>query len=130
MKNGVLFAIRYAVALLVLVSACGVANAQVLYGSLTGNVADPSSAAVPGVKVEALNVDNGTVRQATSDERGVYLFSNLQAGTYKITFTARSFKTVVADNVRINANEVRRVDMGLQIATASETVEVRYSANG
>ena len=134
MKNGVLFAMRYAVALLVLVSACGVANAQVLYGSLTGNVTDPSSAAVVGAKVEALNVDTGVVRQAITDERGVYLFSNLQAGTYKVTFTARSFKTVVADNVRVNANEVRRVDMGLQIATTSETVEVnasvRYSANG
>jgi len=128
MKNGVLFAIRGAVALLVLVSACGVANAQVLYGSLTGNVTDPSSAAFVGAKVEASNTDTGVVRQAVTDERGAYLFSNLQAGTYKVTFTARSFKTVVADNVRINANEVRRVDMGLQIATTSETVEVNASS--
>ena len=129
MKNGVLFAIRYAVALLLLVSACGVANAQVLYGSLTGNVVDPSSAAVVGAKVEASNTDTGVVRQANTDERGAYLFSNLQAGTYKITFTARAFKTVIADNVRINANEVRRVDMGLQIATTNETIEVSTSAN-
>ena len=129
MKNGVLFAIRYAVALLVLVYACGVANAQVLYGSLTGNVTDPSSAAVVGTKVEALNVDTGVARQANTDERGAYLFSNLPAGVYKITFTAASFKTVVADKVRINANEVRRVDMALQIATTSETIEVLASAN-
>jgi hypothetical protein len=128
MKNGVLFAMRYAVALLVFASACGVANAQVLYGSLTGNVTDPSSAAVVGAKVEALQVDTGVVRQASTDVRGVYLFSNLQAGTYKVTFTARSFKTVVADNLRLNANEIRRVDMGLQIATASETIEVNASA--
>src|ERR1035437_2896474 len=92
MKNGVLFAIRYAVALLLLVSACGVANAQVLYGSLTGNVVDPSSAAVVGAKVEASNTDTGVVRQANTDERGAYLFSNLQAGTYKITFTARGWR--------------------------------------
>jgi hypothetical protein len=122
------FVIRCAVALLIVVFACGVSNAQVLYGSLTGNVADPSSAAVVGVKVEALNADTGVARQASTDERGAYLFSNLPAGTYKITFTATSFKTVVADKVRINANEVRRVDMGLQIATTSETVEVNASA--
>jgi hypothetical protein len=128
MSKGVLFAIGCAVALLALVSVCGVANAQVLYGSLTGNVTDPSSAAVVGAKVEALNVDTGVARQANSDERGAYLFSNLPPGVYKITFTAKSFKTVVADNVRINANEVRRIDTGLQIATTSETVEVNASA--
>ena len=54
---------------------------------------------------------------------GVYLFSNVQAGTYRVTFTARSFKTVVADNLRINANEVRRVDMGLQIATPARPLK-------
>src|ERR1039457_4371874 len=128
MKNGVLFAIRYAVALLLLVSAAGGGNAQGLYGSLTGNLVDPSSAAVVGTKVEASNTDTGVVRQAVTDERGAYLFSNLPAGTYKVTFTAKAFKTVVADNVRVNANEVRRVDMGLQIATASEIVEVNAAS--
>ncbi|MGA2774008.1 MAG: carboxypeptidase-like regulatory domain-containing protein [Bryobacteraceae bacterium] len=94
MKNGVLFAIRYAVALLVVVSACGIANAQVPYGSLTGNVTDPGSPAVVGAKVEALNADTGIARQANTDERGVYLFTDLPPGNCKVTFTARSFKTL------------------------------------
>ena len=47
---------------------------------------------------------------ATTDERGVYLFTNLQPGVYKVTVTAPSFQTVVENGVRVNANEVRRAD--------------------
>ena len=58
----------------------GTGQAQVLYGSLTGNVTDPSGAAVPGATIEVLNVGTGVTRQGASDERGVYLFTLLQPG--------------------------------------------------
>jgi hypothetical protein len=99
-------------------------RAQVLYGSLTGNITDPSFSAVPGAKVEALNTGTGASRFATSDERGLYLFTNVQAGIYKVTVTLPSFKTMVVDAVQVNANEVKRVDLSLQIAQATEVVEV------
>ncbi len=107
---------------------CSTAHAQVLYGTLTGNVADPSSAAVPGAKVEALNVETGVSRQTTTDERGAYLFTNIGSGVYKITVTAHSFTTVVENNVIVNTNEVRRVDFSLKISQTSETVEVNADA--
>ena len=46
------------VALALIFGPCA-ANAQVLYGSLTGNVVDPSNAPIPGVKVAALNAGTG-----------------------------------------------------------------------
>jgi hypothetical protein len=100
------------------------ANAQVLYGSLTGNVTDPSNAAVPGAKVEALDVGTGVAKQTTTDDRGSYLFNNLQFGVYKITITSPAFRTIIENNVQVNANEVRRVDIHLQIVQAAETIEV------
>jgi len=124
-----LFLANLAVGLLVIAILGGNARAQVLYGSLTGEVTDQSSAVVPGAKVEALNVGTGVLRQATTDERGVYIFTNLQPGTYKVTVSANSFKTVIEGNVIVNANEVRRVDRAMQIASTSETVEVSASAN-
>src|SRR5260221_7379168 len=103
---------------------CHVANAQVLYGSLTGNVTDPSNAAVPGARVEALDVGTGVNRQTTTDDRGAFLFNNLQFGVYKITVTAPAFRTVIENNIQVNANEVRRVDLHLQIVQTSEAIEV------
>src|SRR5262249_46051862 len=66
-------------------------NAQVLYGSLTGNVTDPSGAALPSAHVEAVNVGTGVVSTATTNDHGVYLFSDLQPGTYKVTVSAANF---------------------------------------
>jgi len=105
-----------------------IASAQVLYGSLTGNVTDPSGAVVPTAKVEAVNAGTGVSRQTSTDERGAYLFNDIAPGIYKVTVTNRGFKTVVENDVLLNANEVRRVDVALQIAQATETVEVSASS--
>jgi hypothetical protein len=102
----------------------GMCNAQVLYGSLTGNVTDPSSAAIPAAKVQVVNNETGMTRQAETDSRGAYLFSNLPFGSYKVTVDAKGFKTSIVDRVQVNVNEVRRVDVAAQIAQATETVEV------
>jgi hypothetical protein len=124
MSKGVLFVIRYAVALLVLVSACGVANAQVLYGSLTGNVNDPSGAPVPGVHVEATNQGTNVKAETDTDVRGIYRFTNLQGGMYKVTVTAKAFQTFVETDVQVQVSAVRRVDVQLQVAAVTQTVEV------
>ena len=115
------------VALALIFGPCA-ANAQVLYGSVTGNVTDPSNAPIPGVKVTALNTGTGVSSQGTTDDRGVYRFNNIQTGVYRITVSATSFKTVVTSDVPVSANEVRRVDFSLQIAVTSESIEVTAAA--
>src|SRR5690349_4531363 len=83
-------------------------QAQVLYGSLTGNVTDPSGAFVSGAKVEALNTLTGVTQTATTDSNGVYRFQNLQPGTYKVTISGSGFSTAVQDNIAVSANTIKR----------------------
>jgi hypothetical protein len=99
-------------------------SAQVLYGSLTGNVTDQSGAAVSGAKVEALNVGTNVSKTTTTDDKGFYQFSDLLPGVYKVTVDAASFKTLAQEDVRIDANTARRIDAQLQASGVSETVVV------
>lgn len=103
-------------------------NAQVLYGSLTGNVVDASGGSVPNAKVEALNVATGIARQGSTDDHGGYLISDLQQGVYKVTITAASFGTVIEQGVTVDANTVRRVDAQMQVAQVNQTVTVDATA--
>lgn len=103
-------------------------KAQVLYGSLTGTVTDPSGAAVSGAKVEALDVAKGVTQVSLADVNGIYRFSALLPGIYKVTISAPSFETQVTPSVRVEANEVARVDARLKIAAAAENVTVTAEA--
>ena len=69
-------------ALLLLLTLPAAAGAQVLYGSLVGNVSDDTGAAVPGATVTIRNKETGTSRDATTDATGAYRFDTVVPGTY------------------------------------------------
>ena len=119
--------VGYFCAFLLLVTS-SVAKAQVLYGSLTGNVTDSSGGAVPGAQVKALNDSTGVDRQSITNERGVFLFNDLQRGSYSITIDSPGFSTVVQEGVSIEANTVRRMDVVLQVSQVSESVTITADA--
>ncbi len=122
--NHGLLRIACAVLLMGLCIFSSAAKAQVLYGVLTGNVTDPSGAAVPDAQVEALNMATGVSRLTTSDSAGVYRFPELQPGAYKVTVSAANFGTSVTENVSVEANNTRRVDVQLQLKAQTESVTV------
>jgi Carboxypeptidase regulatory-like domain/TonB dependent receptor len=104
-------------------------DAQVLYGTLTGNVTDPTGAIVAGAKVEALNIGTGVAASIVTDERGSYIFSSLQAGLYKVTITSANFKALAQENVRIESNTIRRLDAQLQVGDVTAVVQVAATAD-
>lgn len=104
-----------------------VANAQTLYGSITGNVTDSSGAAVPNAKVEVRNDATGLVKSILTDERGGYTMSDLLPGTYKVTFSASAFSSRVLDRADISVNSTLRLDVTLSVTQVSESITVGAS---
>lgn len=104
------------------------ASAQVLYGSLTGNVTDPNGAAVAGAKIEARNISAGIVQEATSDNNGIYRMVALLPGTYTIAIAAPGFARLEFQNIPIVVNTLRRVDARLTVAKVSESITVTTEA--
>ncbi|HEX4002959.1 MAG TPA: TonB-dependent receptor [Candidatus Acidoferrales bacterium] len=106
----------------------GAIQGQVLYGSLTGNVTDPSGGNVPGAHVEVLNVNTGVVSQASADSDGIYRLSDLQPGVYKVTISAPNFGSFVTSGVHVDANTVQRIDAQLALAQQQQSVTVTGEA--
>ncbi len=104
------------------------AYAQVLYGSITGNVADSSGARVPGAEVKIVNPDTNYTQSAVSNETGIYTIKNVPGGTYTLTVTMTGFKEYEAKNVSVTVGNVTRHDVALQIGQLSDTVSVTGAA--
>jgi len=103
-------------------------SAQVLYGSLTGTVEDSSGAIISGARITALETRTGVSQETTSDSSGIYRFTALLPGTYKVTITAPNFSGQQTSGVIVNVNEVARVDAQLKVASATQTVTVTTEA--
>jgi len=105
------------------------ASAQVLYGTLLGNVTDQTGAPIPNAKVEALNTLTGQLKSSATDDRGAYFFNDLQTGTYKVTIASPAFGKMQQDNLRINANTTVRFDAAMSVAGVNESVTVAATAS-
>jgi hypothetical protein len=95
---------------------------------IVGTVTDPSGAVLVGVAVTAKNVNTGETRQVTSSEVGQYTIPNLQAGTYQVTGSKDGFQRKVVDQVTLEVQAIRTVDLSLPPGAVSEQVNVIASA--
>jgi hypothetical protein len=111
---------RLLVLILVLALAC---FAQAPTAQVTGRVSDSSGGVVPGATVDLQNIDTGVNWPATTNNDGYYTVPLLPPGNYRITVRNQGFKEA-ARNVRLEVNQVARVDFALELGTLSETVEV------
>jgi len=104
------------------------ASAQVLYGSLVGNVTDANGAVVSGASVVATNQGTGVSKTVTTDSSGTYQFVDLQSGDYTLKVSVHGFKTFLRPNLAISANDVSRADARLEVGNIEQSITVSGEA--
>ena len=67
------------------------ANAQILYGSITGVVKDAQGATVPGATVTAVNNETNLTRDTVTNAEGVYTLTNVLPGPYDVKVSLPGF---------------------------------------
>src|SRR5689334_8628288 len=92
--------------------------------SLTGVVHDASGAVVPNATVHAVNVGTNADFQAATNEQGQYTIRTMPVGMYRVMVEAAGFKRFERSDVRLQVDEVGRVDATLEVGAAAETVTV------
>jgi hypothetical protein len=103
-------------------------SAQLITGSVTGTVIDPSAAAVVGATARLTNTGTSVTQTAQSDASGNFQFLLLAPGTYSLEVAAPGFKTFRRDGIAVDADRSLAVPVSLSVGQATETVEVAAGA--
>ena len=111
-------------ALLITLAVPHLCEAQVLYGSIVGNIKDPEGAAIGRATVTILHKESNQSRELTTDDAGGYSFSTVQTGTYTLTVSVAGFKTFSRAEVPVTLNNVTRVDVTMEVGQVAEKVTV------
>ncbi|MCC7173835.1 MAG: carboxypeptidase regulatory-like domain-containing protein, partial [Bryobacterales bacterium] len=101
--------------------------AQLDRGQIVGAVTDPSGAVVPGVKITIRNAATGAVYETETNENGQYARPNLPTGPYVVVAEKTGLKRLERSGVQLHPTEVLRVDLLLEVGSASESVQVTAS---
>jgi hypothetical protein len=97
--------------------------------SISGTVTDQTQAIVPDAKA-VLTSATGEKRESPVNAKGVYSFTHLKPGDYKLTVTAPNFADYPFDTLKIAAGMELTLDAPLHPAGAKTEVNVEASTAG
>src|SRR5262245_55826141 len=103
-------------------------QAQVLYGSIVGNVTDKSGAVITDATVRIANKGTNQTRETLTNVDGSFSFPTVQTGTWEITVSKNGFKSTTRTNIDVTLNNITRYDFSLEVGQVSETVSVTADA--
>ena len=71
-----------------------------------------------------VHIATNQTHTATTDAHGGYVVPQLKPGTYKITVTKQGFKSAAVDELKLDVQQTRAVDVTLDVGQATELVTV------
>lgn len=104
------------------------ATAQSATTSIRGEISDTSGSVVPGATVTLSNSATGFSRATKTDGQGVYQILEIPPATYVMTVDAAGFAKTKRENVVLQVSSPATLNISLQIASSSVTVDVSGEA--
>jgi hypothetical protein len=98
-------------------------------GRLSGQVTDPSGAAVGGTSVRLLDENGAQIANTFSDSAGNYAFTSLPVGNYQVEFEKPGFSKTLVSQLNISPGE-NQFNSNLRVGSLAQTVEVSGTAGG
>jgi hypothetical protein len=109
--------------------AASVANGQaVANASVSGQITDPTGAALVGATVKMIETDRSITHAETTDSNGHYTITNLPVGPYRLDVSANGFKSFVQTGIVLQVGDSPTLDVKMQIGSISENIEVTAGA--
>jgi len=102
-------------------------RAQQFTGTIQGVVQDSTGAVVAGAEVSVINIGTGETRTVTTDGNGAYVAPQLKPALYRVVVKKSGFKSATLDEIKLDVQQVRAVDIKLEVGQTTETVTVSAS---
>ena len=96
--------------------------------TLTGRVTDAQGLALPGVKVEAININTNVTYPGESNGEGIYQIPNVSPGVYRVVLQKTGFSQVVKPGVELHVQDVITINFTMQVGSITQTVTVEAGA--
>jgi hypothetical protein len=104
-------------------------EARLLGGSqIAGRVTDQSGGVVAGAQVRVLDGSGNEISRTASDDLGVYGFSGLSDGNYRLEFETKGFKKLVMNNAQVRHGLGSQQDATLQVGDITQAMIVTEAA--
>lgn len=114
--------------LLALPCAVRPAAAQAVYGSVYGTVTDTTGAIIPNAAITVTDISKGTAVSSQSNGSGDWRVDHLIPDAYKVEVAAPGFQSGSVPSVTVYADTSNKVNVSLQVGTATTTVQVTGAA--
>jgi len=111
-------------ALLLTALSISAAFAQTPSASVVGRLTDASGAVVPGVAIKITNLDTNISQNGSSNAVGDFTIPYLNPGRYVLEASSTGFRTHKRGEFTLEVDQVLRLDIPLEIGSASESVTV------
>jgi len=102
--------------------------AQSPNGNINGQVSDPSTAAVVGAEVVAVNDATRVQYTTRTNSDGIYVLPNLPPGPYRVQISKIGFKTLIKPDIVLNVQDSLSLNFTLLVGAFHEVVTVRSGA--
>ena len=95
-----------------------------LPGQVGGIVVDAQGAVIPGARVTVTSRDTGYIMSTTTDPGGLWSVMGVPTGRVNVLVEFNGFKSTQMRDVAYDANRPGAINTTLQVAAATETIEV------
>ena len=96
---------------------------QVL-GTISGTISDKSGAVIPDANITATNKGTNQTQNATTNDAGYFILTNLPAGTYDVAVEKTGFQRCVRTGVILDPAGRVDVTCSMDVGQVTQTVEV------
>ena len=95
---------------------------------ISGSAHDQTGALLPGVEIQVTQTDTGIMREAVTNETGLYVLPNLPIGPYRLEASLPGFRTYTQTGIVLQVNGSPSINLVLEVGSVSEQVEVQANA--